>query len=245
MSDAIRNVLAVAVPDDLYGGIEPLMRRASFAVDRVPSVDGARALIHAVAFDIIVIGFPLPGDTLGRLLDLIRGESCPCRRSAVLVLAPPDRVEELEPLLARGHTKVVPTTATSAELKDAVSALLRVAPRLSVRLSIRLEVELGDGTTHTLCQTENVSKGGMLVRSLRLYPVDSAVRFELFLPGDKVAVYGAGVIVRHTSSGKPGDKGFGVSFKTFKGDGASRLETFILAALERRSRAALFPGLGG
>jgi DNA-binding response OmpR family regulator len=245
MGDSIRNVLAVAVPDEQYEALAPLMRRESFAVDRVPSMAGARTLIQAVAFDVLVVGFPLPGDTIGSLLDLIRAEGCPCRRSALLVLTPPERLHEVEALLDRGYGQALSTAASKAELKRAVSALLRVAPRLSVRLSIRIQVELEDGTTQTLCQTENVSSSGMLVRSHRLHPIDARVSFELFLPGDKTAIRGSGVIVRHTASGEVGDDGFAVRFGTFKRDGAERLEAFIESALERRSRTSLFPGIGG
>ena len=75
--------------------------------------------------------------------------------------------------------------------------------------------------------------------------LDAAVRFELFLPGDKTAVRGAGVIVRHTHSTKPQADGFAVSFTSFRSDGGGRLEGFITNALERRSRTSLFPGIGG
>jgi hypothetical protein len=207
-------------------------------------VSGALVLVEAVAFDIIVVGYPLPDHSAEELLEVVRREGSPCRRSAVLLLAAEDRVDEIEPLCGNGFTRAVAAGASREVLHDVVSSLLRVAPRLSLRLSIRLEVELEEGRTVALSQTENVSKGGILVRSRRLYPIETGVRFELFLPDEEDSIVGTGLIVHHTQGLKGTIRGFGVKFITFQNDCEERLTVFVSSRLEASSKTSLFPGIG-
>jgi uncharacterized protein (TIGR02266 family) len=102
-----------------------------------------------------------------------------------------------------------------------------VAPRLSARVTVRFEVELGENTTVSMSQTENVSIGGMLVRSHRKFPVETKLRFELVLPDEAAPVRGLGLVVRHTEP-RPGKAlGIGVKFLEVEDDGDARLRAYL------------------
>jgi hypothetical protein len=204
-----------------------LLRRSNFDVDHVPNARSAVDLVRLIGFDVLVLGYPPVGPTLDELLDLVRAKDSPCRRSAVLILAPRDRLTEVEPSLGRGYTRALATDAPDAELQKVVASLLRVSPRLAVRVTVRLQVQLADGQTELMSQTENVSSSGLLVRARRSYPVETAVQFELYLPGESVPVSGRGMVVRQATDRGGRVTGLGVKFAELFASGEPRLNAFL------------------
>ena len=81
----------------------------------------------------------------------------------------------------------------------------------------------------------------MLVREHDPFPIDTRIRFEIFMPDEKGSVIGSGLVVRHTTDGER-QKGFGVKFTDFVGDGRERLDAYIDSKLSSRPR--LFPYAG-
>ena len=232
MDKPIRTVLVVGVDQPTFGRLEPLLQRASFDVDRVPSAESAGVLLQAVSFDVVIIGDQLEEDVPSELVTTIRGPGSPCRRSAVLILGASTGLAGAGSSADSPRTVVLPMPVTTERLEREVASLLRVAPRLSVRIPIRLEVELADGRTSIISQTENVSIGGMLVRTRRLYPMETSVRFELLIPDETSGVGGRGVVVRHTDERRGRVRGVGVKFTEFKGAGRERLRSYLRRHLE-------------
>lgn len=227
MDRPIRNVLLAGVPKALAERFEPLLRRPDFDVDHVPNARSAVDLVRLIGFDVLVLGYPTIGPPVEELLDLIRAEGSPCRRSAVLLLVPGGRLAEVEPFLGHGNTRAVATDASDRELQNVVASLLRVAPRLAVRVTVRLQVQLADGRTELLSQTENVSATGLLVRTRRPYPVETPVRFELYLPNEPAPVSGGGLVVRHATDRARRVTGLGIKFTGFARGGEVRLKAFL------------------
>lgn len=227
MERPIRNVLVAGVHASLADRFEPLLRRSNFDVDHVPNARSAVDLVRMIGFDVLVFGYPTVGPPLEELLGLIRAQDSPCRRSAVLLLVPRSRLAEVEPFLGRGHTRSLAADASDHELQTAVASLLRVAPRLAVRVTVRLHVQLADGETELLSQTENVSATGLLVRTRRAYPVETALQFDLYIPNESTPVSGRGLVVRHASDRSRRVTGLGVKFTELEAGGRLRLEAFL------------------
>jgi DNA-binding response OmpR family regulator len=240
MANAPRNVLVAGVDPAFAARLAPLLGRSSFDVDYVGNARSARDLVRVVAFDVLVLGCPAVGRSMTDLVDLIRAEDSPCRTSAVLLLAPRDRLPEVEPLLAAGLTRALPQDASDTELQEVFAALLRVAPRHSVRITARLQVQLGDDRAEVLTQTENVSANGLLVRATRVFPVGSPVRFELFLRGNSAPVTGRGVVVRHALGSGQRVTGLGIELVELSPGGDTRLRGFLE---EQQARAGGGPPL--
>lgn len=230
MSAPIRKVLVVGVARDAYARFEPVLRRQAFDADWVGSARVAEELIGAVAFDVLILAFPLDQPGTAGLMRLARAENGPCRRAAVLVMAQEENLGRAREIVASGHNKVVSLSADQSTIQAEVAALLRVAPRLSVRLPIRLEVQLGEGRTVALSQTENVSATGMLVRCERRFPLESDLRFELFVPDQTGSISGQGQVVRHTTGARGRTSGMGVRFLRWDGQGQARLQSFLASS---------------
>jgi uncharacterized protein (TIGR02266 family) len=164
---------------------------------------------------------------LDELLAVLRGEDSPCRRTAVILTAPPSRVGELAPFLQASYTRALSQDASDHELQQEVMALLRVAPRRAVRVTVRLQVLLADGRTELMSQTENVSASGVLVRTTKPYPVETPVRFDLYLPEAMTPVSGKGLVARLSTNAGRKVTGIGVKFLEFSNGGDVRLRDFL------------------
>jgi DNA-binding NarL/FixJ family response regulator len=225
MEKTIRSVLIVGSEPGLSARLEPLLKRSHLDVDRVSESAAARSLVEAVAIDILVLSASMTNPSLDELLAVIRASESPCRRSAVLVLG----VEpaDASPAGVEAPTRFLAPQATDAELNEAIASLFRESPRLTVRIAIRIETQLGSGSTMVLTQTENVSRGGMLVRMTRPQPVGASLRFELLLPAGFKTVTGIGEVVRHTQDVRGRVSGIGMRFAVFDGEGREVLADFL------------------
>lgn len=227
MEKTIRNVLVVGVESDFFRRFEPLLKRRHFDIDRVVEAGCAAALVQAVAIDVLVLRYPLGNPSVEDLLRHIRMAESPCRRSTVLVLASPVDIHKAEELADGERTHVLSVDVDYETLQETVASLLRTAPRLSVRITIRLEAVVGAGSTMVLTQTENVSRGGMLVRVRKPQPVGARLRFELLLPEDSIPVKGTGEVVRHTRDWRGDVSGVGIKYAVFENCGDQRLTEFL------------------
>lgn len=233
MSSPSRHVLILGADAPELERFVPLLRRTGFTVHRSESVEGASMLIQSTAFDLIVVGHPLPGYSLGQLLLSARDRASPNRRSGLLVVAAPGTEDEASILLGRGVNKVVPLSRAPALLLDAVADLLDVAPRVAVRGLVELKLDLEVGSRTVLTRTENLSRTGMLVREALSCSIGTAFRFELLLPNPVELISGSATIVRHADLEREGLRGFGGRFDTLEGDGRTRLVAYLEGELRR------------
>ena len=175
--------------------------------------------------------YPLADMEMEEFLQEVRFGQAPNRRTPLLLLTEAGRVEEARSYIGKGANRVVPLTVTAEALQSEVSSLLEVAPRLGMRVMASLEIHLDEGKTLAVCQTENVSATGMLIRTLVGYPLGTRLDFEFNLPLETLPVKGEAEVVRHTLAGRESIKGVGVRFVSFEGDGQRRFEAYLKDSL--------------
>ncbi|MFI5166818.1 MAG: PilZ domain-containing protein [Thermoanaerobaculales bacterium] len=219
-----RSTLVVGAEIEMFERLAPLLRSARFFADYVETGEAALESIKLLPFDAIVVTYPLPDILAQVFLDALRANDSPCRHSAVVVLAPPELRAEAEALVGRGANRVMELEDHLEHLPHVLLRLLEASPRFPIRAVSRLMIEVDNGMRLTLCQTENVSQSGMLIRTGPAYPVGTKVNFELALPGERKPVRGLGVVVRHTTPHWEKVTGVGVHFSSFEGDDKSRYE---------------------
>jgi hypothetical protein len=122
---------------------------------------------------------------------------------------------------------VLPLQAPAKLLDEVAMRILGVAPRQSQRLMLRVEVQLDQGRQLVMCQTENVSKVGMLLRSEQPFPVGTKLAFDFTPPGQRGAIRGRAEVVRHSVPDVENVHGVGVKLLDFQADGQAKWEEFI------------------
>ena len=112
------------------------------------------------------------------------------------------------------------------------------ASRRAVRLMVQLDATIDDGKIARMCQTENLSKSGMLVRTPAPLPVGTKVAIQFLfrgdpaltqdeLPGGYAFVEGEAMVVRHTRPGKEQAAGMGLQFLQLEEHGRKLLTRFL------------------
>ncbi len=222
-----RNVLVIGVDPEEFGRVAPFLARDAFDVDRFPSGTGALELIAHVKIEVLLVRYPLPDMDLGVFLQAARQPESHCNRSPILLLSEATECTEAETYIGRGANRVLDLAAAEDDLQGAISNLLAVAPRKDARFLARMEIKLGGAKDMILCQTENLSASGMLIRTERRYEKGTRIDFEFTLPDDPRPIVGVAETMRHTMVGRDDVGGIGVRFLTFGGDSQRRFETYL------------------
>ena len=222
-----RNVLVIGVSPDEFGRVAPFLARDAFDVDRFPSGTGALELTAQVSIEVLLVRYPLPDMDLGVFLQSVRQPDSQCLTSPILILADADADAEADSYVGRGANRMLRLTDAEEELQASISGLLAVAPRKDARFLARMEIKIGGAKDMILCQTENLSASGMLIKTDKRYDKGTQLDFEFELPGDARPIQGLAEVVRHTMVGRDQVGGIGVRFLSFHGDSQRRFENYL------------------
>lgn len=226
MNTSIRNILVVGVNPEEFGRVAPFLDRDGFDVDRFPGADGALDLLSAVAFEVVMVRFPLLDMPLEQFLGTVRSVGSPCRQSPLVLLAA-EGAHAAEAYIGHGANRVVRLEESEATIQLQVSSLLNVAPRKAARFITRLEVKMGGAKDMMQCQTENISETGLLVTTDRRYDLGTKINLELNVEGDQRSIVAVAEVVRHTLVGRDQVSGLGMRFLSFAGDSQRRFQAFL------------------
>lgn len=227
MADLLRKVLVTGIERSAYEGLAPVLRRSALHVDRVSTPEAGVALARAVQFDVIILDGKPGEQSMRTVVGSMRSKHSPSRGAVIVVLAEPHRVEAATALIGQGVNRVMLVSDPPEMIGQQVSALLQVAPRSAARLSTHLNANIGSGPMRSFCQTVNISSTGMLLRTERRVGLGEEVAFEIQLGDQDIPLSGCGEVVRHANGAGEGIEGIGIRFLDFKGDGKSRLRSFL------------------
>jgi len=222
-----RRVLVVGLERSIYEKIEPILSRSPLSVDRVPKGESGMMLSDRVKFDLLVVRYPLPDMATGSFINHVHDPGATNGATPILVMAEPSRLQEVRGLLPGGEKQAISINEPAKLLQEVACRLLKVAPRVDARIPVKLEVQIGNPPTKLLCQCENLSEGGLLVRSEKLYPLGTRLKLELTLPGERMPIRGDAEIVRHSVPDVENVHGLGLKVHAYHGDGSARVRRFL------------------
>ncbi|MDX1645123.1 MAG: PilZ domain-containing protein [Thermoanaerobaculia bacterium] len=222
---SIKKVLSVGVPKAELGSVSKRLRDASgYEVEEAPTCRSALNLLAEIPFDLIVVAHPRPDLEPKGFLDALRSEGSASRQAKVLLVTEDPTHADLGQLRQRAF-EIVPRDETL--LEDLTSQALEGDPRVAVSVMVRLSAELPYGRSIRICQSENLSRSGMLIRTEDTLPVGTPVEAEFSLPGQNEPIEIEGKVVRMTVPGEI--PGIALNFERLRGGSRHRLETFLEA----------------
>lgn len=219
-------VLAVGARGGLLSKIDPILDRSHLMVHRVPLGKSALKMIKSKRPRLLVVAFPLLDMRLDDFLQDLAAELSGSKGPAVALLADEHLLSELEPHLDSEH-RFLPAHMEPEELQKSILELIGNTPRVARRLMLRLEVQLGAGKLLRMCQTDNISESGMLVRLQDAIPVGSEVRLAISLTGSADPLQVKAEVVRHTDPDREAIQGLGLRFVEFEGQGRNTLTEYL------------------
>ncbi len=221
-----KRIVAVEPEESALKKLGGVLWRSSFEVHRVSEAREAAEVCGRVDPQIVVVPLPVPGMEIGDLMAALRDAGAPSRRPKVVLLANEEHLASVEDL-SDPDLVVLDARQRQERLQAELLKLIDAAARVATRFLIRLQVHVGEGTLLRMCQTENISESGMLLRSEESFPVGSEIEVEITLPGDEPAIRGRAEIMRHTNPEAEKIRGVGARFTTFEGDGHARLKDLL------------------
>jgi hypothetical protein len=200
--------------------------------DSAKALDRARELL----FHALIIAYPNKTLGIDVLLERVRGHLSASHQATIALLGVRALLGEMAAWVGRGANFFVDINEAENTLAHELSRRVKAPRRHALRTVSRLRVKLDVGQRLTLCQTENVSLTGMLIRMAPIFPVGASLSFELVLPGDTVPVRGQGVVIRHTSQQRERISGLAVAFTSFLGKDQSRMANLLDAIARQITR---------
>jgi uncharacterized protein (TIGR02266 family) len=222
-----RRTLVVGVDEQTFEKVSKVLSAVEFFAGYAENGAIALESTSCLPFDAIVTGYPLPDMQMQPFLDAVRKKGSPYRRLGLVILALRAMLLEAETYVGKGANYALALEDFPDELPRALFRLLEVPPRFAMRAISCLNVPLTWGASQTICQTENISAHGLLIKTDHPYPVGTQMAFELSIPGDSSPIRGYAVVVRQTLEKRERVAGLGVRFSSFHGDDRKRLEAML------------------
>jgi CheY-like chemotaxis protein len=224
---ADKRVLAVGVSKEALNTVSRELQRDSYEVEMAPTARSALSLLAEIRFDLVVVAHPQPDLHLRRFITGLRADTSASKRAKLLILA----TEPGHPDLHRLHERSVEIISSGDSLiGDLAKQALSGDPRVQMTVIVRLAADLPYGRSQRICQSENLSVSGMLVRSSDTLPVGTPIQVQFTLPGAESPLRLDAKVVRLTGPGEI--PGIALCFESVAARQQAELERFM----ERQER---------
>jgi CheY-like chemotaxis protein len=210
-----KSILTVALDDETFERIAPLLRRDSLSVRAAGQGSEAMSLAQRDRFHLVICRYPLPDLKLREFVTAIRAAGSASKSTSLLLLTIPEMATEAKSGVQGGPFLVFSGREPLGLLGQGAAHLLEVAPRNAPRISTRLRASVEEGSEPFEGWVVNLSRTGMLVKETPMLPIGSICFFEFTLPNGEV-VRGRAEVVRHAKPRRERVTGFGVRFIEFE-----------------------------
>ncbi len=229
MESVMQQVLVTGLGETCQESLVRELEKRGHTVHVSPWGDAILDHVERIPYRGVVTGYPLPGAAFGILLSAIRSRASASRNAGLVVISDPDSVGDARRLIGRGVNRVVDGSQPVNRVVRELTALLAVAPRIVSKLPAKIALRMGDRPLSVLCQTENLSLTGMLVRGCTHCAPGARVAFRIELPDEDEPVEGIAEITRKADPLREGLQGFGARFLLFDGEGQDRFQSWLEA----------------
>lgn len=219
---AEKRILSIGVDEESLSRVSGHLEREEYALEMAPTPRSALSLLNEIPFDLVVLTHPQPNLVLGDFLTELRQKTSESKGAKLLLLAADMGHEELQQL--QEHALEI-ISRDDALIGDLATRVLSGDPRIPIAVIVRLEADLPYGKSLRICQSENLSISGMLVRTEDTLPVDTKVVTNFAIPDGKDPIEAKAKVVRLTGPGEI--PGIALHFERLKRKDRTRLQEFL------------------
>lgn len=207
------------------------LHRSDIAVHTVATNDELLKFHIEKNANLIVSSPTLPGMACETLFHIIRrGETM--KKVSLLLVCENDPAQQQRADRCKANaviTRPVDTSIFSARLQQ----LLDVPPRRSYRIVLNISVENIHNNRPVMCNAENISTGGMLIRTKEHLSAGDRVECSFYLP-DGFRVRAVGEIARACKTTMASDTiHYGIHFLTFSPGAEAAIASFVDREIQR------------
>lgn len=186
--------------------------------------------------NLIVTQPELPGMSCESFVNVIR-RSETLRNVSILLLIS-ETASQRERAMRAGANCILPLSAGAEDMSKRVHGLLNIAPRSSYRVLMNMAVESKKNNRPFMCNMENISSNGMLVRTAEALSRGDQIRCSFYLPdGTHITTEGAVTRAVPGAGGQDAQR-YGVHFRRISQENAAAVASFVEKEWRRRRSAA-------
>jgi len=232
MRSALKNLLVAHDLKPVMLNALSFLHRADIAVHTAETNEDI-FMFHLEKHAHLIATHPaLPGMACDSLCNIIRRSETMKKVSILLLCDGSPRQRELA---KRCNVNAVLTRPVETRLfADKVQTLLDIPPRQAYRVVLNIAVEGMHNNRPIMCNSENISTSGMLIRTRELLAEGNRVDCSFYLPnGSRVSVTGDIARVFRTDQASDAIH-YGIRFRTFATGSESALAAYVDRELQRQ-----------
>ena len=219
---AKKRVLSVGVEKTSLSSVSAHLEREEYAIEMAPTPRSALTLLTDIHFDLVVLAHPQKDLMLPQFMNELHASGSQSKGAKVVLLASDANHHELQSLKVRGLEVL---SRDEALIGDLATKVLAGDKRVPIMVMVRLEADLPYGKSLRICQSENLSISGMLVRTEDTFPVDTRVSTTFALPDGGDPIQAEARVVRLTGPGEI--PGIALHFEKLNQKDRGRLEDYL------------------
>ncbi|UCD83909.1 MAG: response regulator [Deltaproteobacteria bacterium] len=176
--------------------------------------------------DLVLLDLLMPDMNGDEVCKIIKKDK-KLRKIPIVMVSSSGREEDIERCQKLGCEDYLTKPVSQKELLDKVAQILNIPQRRDLRVSVQMKVEGGVGDEAFYGETENISMGGILVRSVVPMKDGAMVELKFLLPGQKYHAEAKGKVVRADGESFKPEYGLGIIFQDLGPNAREMIEDFI------------------
>jgi two-component system cell cycle response regulator len=149
------------------------------------------------------------------------------RNIPVVIVSGSRKKEDIERCRKAGCDDYLTKPIKQQELLDEAARILKIPQRKDLRVSVRIKVEGEAGAEYFYGESENISLGGILIKSEVPLKIGAEIKLKFLLPGEQYHVEAKGEVVRTDEESFKPEYGLGIIFQEVGQMAKEMIEDFI------------------
>ncbi len=182
--------------------------------------------IHSEVPDLVFLDLMMPDMDGDKVCESVTKDE-KLKKIPIIMVSASEEKEDIEKCRRAGCEDYLIKPVKQEDLVNKAAQILEVSQREDLRITVRMKVEGEAGAESFYGESEDISIGGMLIKSKVLMKEGSLVKLKFFLPGQLHHIEVKGEIIRIDEESFKPEYGLGVIFQDMDSNAKETIEGFI------------------
>lgn len=205
----------ILLVDDMITFLElekTFLERSGCQVLTAKSGTEALEKIYSELPDLVLLDLLMPDMNGDKVCEIVKKDEM-LKDIPVMMVSARGGKEDIERCRKAGCDDYLTKPINQRELLDRTAQILKIPQRRDLRVFVRMKVEGDVGGENFYGESENISIGGVLLKSEVLLKKGSVIKLRFLLPGEQYHVEAKGEVIRTDEESFKPEYGLGISFQ--------------------------------
>ncbi len=168
--------------------------------------------IYSEVPDLVLLDLEMPDMNGDKVCELVKKDER-FKKIPIVMLSSRSDKEAIEKCQKAGCDNYLTKPINQKELLDETARILKIPQRKDLRISVQMKVEGVSGADAFYGASENISRGGMLIKSETPLEKGSVINIKFHFPGQQYHIEAEGKVVRIDEESFEPEYGLGIAFQ--------------------------------